>query len=88
VRNFRLDLVDGNPAGRGQRAESRDDGVQIPEVAGPAGVRARGKGQELFPRFLAEGDCRARTPPELLERATRRNGCAAERSKRGLTNDN
>src|SRR5262249_52035520 len=67
VGNLRLDLVDGDPAGRGQRAESRDDRIQIPEVAWPTSVRAGGKGQELFPRFLAERDRRARTPPELVE---------------------
>src|SRR5258708_32535615 len=65
--NFRLDLIDGDPSCRSQRAESGNDGVQVPEVARTTRVRARGKHQELLPRFFTEGDCRTRTSPELLE---------------------
>ena len=67
MRHFSPHLIDSDPSAWRQRAQSGDDGVQIPEVARPARIRAGGKCEELFPRLLAERYGRTGSAPELLE---------------------
>ena len=67
MRDFGVHLIDGDASGRRKCRQSGDHRVQVSEISRPKRRVAHREGQELWPRFLAEGDSCACATPELFE---------------------